>query len=330
MKFKQSITGIFIVIFLVGILAACGNNNERNEETGAEDVNTEEIEVTSEETRIYTDTEGNDVEIPVNPERVVTTQYLSQMLTLGIKPIGVGSHVLDNNYLGDLQEGVEDIGNPFSIEKVIDLEPDLIITANPDEVDQLSKVAPTVVVPWMYGDVFTQLNEIASILGKEKEAEEWIASHEEAAAEGRDKIQDNIGEDEIVTIFMAWGKDVLRIYGARNIGHSIYRSLELTPPNFIQEILDEDPEFSEFVNEEISMEMLPEYAGDHIIMLVYGEEAAEEGGMFHQIEESSLWKNLDAVKNDQVYFVNVDPWFNYDPLAVEQSLNEAIELFSGE
>lgn len=283
---------------------------------------------TSTSTRIYKDVTGREVEIPVNPKRVVTTQYLDAMLALGVKPIGAPSHVLDNNYLGELQEGVEDLGSPFSIERVLELAPDLIISADPEEVEQLSKIAPTVVIPWMYGDVFTQLKEVANVLGKTKEADDWIAMLDNKAAEGREKIAGKIGEDEVVSIFMTYEKDTLRLYGSRNVGHVLYRSLQLTPPPYIQEQLAKDPGYEEFVYEDISMEKLPDYAGDKIVMLMYGGKTAEEGNMFSQIEQSSLWKGLDAVKDNQVYYIGEDPWFTYAPIAIEKSLDKAIELFS--
>lgn len=291
----------------------------------------EEISETSaegNETRVYSDVTGREVEIPVNPKRVVTTQYLDAMITLGVKPVGVPSHVLGREYFTDETEGVRDLGYPYSIEKIVELTPDLIITADPEEVEQLSMIAPTVVVPWMYGDFLTQLEEVASILGKDKEAEEWTNRFDAKVESVKEELSDIIKEDETVSIFMAAGNDNLRIYGGRNIGHIFYRSLELTPPPYIQERIDEDPEFQEFVFDDISMEMLPEYAGDHIVMLVYDQEARDEGGMFNQIEQSQLWQNLDAVKNDQVYYVNDEPWFVYTSLAIEKSLEEITDVLN--
>lgn len=306
-------------LLLASVLGGCSEKKE---------IVSVENEDTSASTRIYKDVTGSEVEIPVNPKRVVTTQYLDAMLALGVKPIGAPSHVLDNNYLGELQDGVEDIGSPFSIEKVLELAPDLIISADPEEVEQLSKIAPTVVIPWMYGDVFTQLKEVANVLGKTKEADDWIAKLDDKATEGREKIAGQIGEDEVVSIFMTFEKDTLRLYGARNVGHVLYRSLQLTPPPYIQEQLANDPGYEKFVYEDISMEKLPDYAGNKIVMLTFGEETKEEGGMFSQMEQSSLWKSLDAVKDDQVYYIDENPWFTYAPIAIEKSLDKAIELFS--
>lgn len=308
-----------VILLAIVILGGCSEKKEQL---------SEENDDTSISTRIYKDITGREVEIPVNPKRVVTTQYLDAMLALGVKPIGAPSHVLDNNYLGELQNGVEDIGSPFSIEKVLELVPDLIISANPEEVEQLSKIAPTVVIPWMYGDVFTQLKEVANVLGKAKEADDWIAKLDDKATEGRAKIAGQIGEDEVVSIFMTYEKDTLRLYGARNVGHVLYRSLQLTPPPYIQEQLANDPNYEKFVYEDISMEKLPDYAGNKIVMLTFGEETKEEGGMFSQMEQSSLWKSLDAVKDNQVYYIGENPWFTYAPIAIEKSLDKAIELFS--
>ena len=318
MKLKQWSYSICMVILLAILLVGCSEKEVKSSGNNG----------TSTSTRIYKDVTGREVEIPVNPKRVVTTQYLDAMLALGVKPIGAPSHVLDNNYLGELQEGVEDLGSPFSIERVLELAPDLIISADPEEVEQLSKIAPTVVIPWMYGDVFTQLKEVANVLGKTKEADDWIAMLDNKAAEGREKIAGKIGEDEVVSIFMTYEKDTLRLYGARNVGHVLYRSLQLTPPPYIQEQLAKDPGYEEFVYEDISMEKLPDYAGDKIVMLMYGGKTAEEGNMFSQIEQSSLWKGLDAVKDNQVYYIGEDPWFTYAPIAIEKSLDKAIELFS--
>lgn len=319
MKYLLAVLFLLTTFFIVG----CGTEESGDEATAAD---SEGTEAESQETKIYTDATDTEVEIPINPERIVTTQYVDILLTLGITPVGAPSHVLKNEYLGELQDGIEDIGHPYSLEKIIAIEPDLIITSDLENIEELRKIAPTIVVPWN-GDVYAQLNEIARILGKEQEATDWIANLEEKAVAIKTQVDTVVEEDEKVSIFMAYGKDTLRLYGGRNIGHIFYRLLDLTPPDYVQELIDKDPEYSEFVFEDISMEMLPEYAGDRIIMLVYDDEAANQGGMFHQIEESDLWKNLDAVKNDKVHYITPDPWFVYSPLAIEASLDQVVDLY---
>ncbi|WP_149095061.1 ABC transporter substrate-binding protein [Paenibacillus terrae] len=326
-RLKWGIT-LCLVVLLMVVLGACGNaasNNQSNEKIGTNDPSGQSKTVAMRE---YTDATGNKISIPVNPQRVVTTQYLDAMLALGVKPAGAASHLLEGDYLKGKIDGVADIGNPTNVEKVLELQPDLIITTEyttPEVKEQLEKIAPTVVVSFGEGDVFKQLRNVAAVLGKDKEAEQWIANFDKKAAKGRKKLAGKFKKDETVTIYMAYDKNVLRVYGARNVGHVIYRSLELNPPEYIRQKLAKDPRFN-FVYEVISMEKLPELSGDRIIMLVYDETSKD--GMLREIEQSALWRNLPAVKNHKVYFIKADPWFTYSPLALDQSLDEAITMLS--
>ncbi|OMF29880.1 ABC transporter substrate-binding protein [Paenibacillus peoriae] len=317
-----------LVVLLMVVLSACGNtasNNQTNDKTSTNDPSGQSKTVVMRE---YTDATGNKISIPVNPQRVVTTQYLDAMLALGVKPAGAASHLLEGEYLKGKIDGVADIGNPTNVEKVLELQPDLIITTEyttPEVKEQLEKIAPTVVVSFGEGDVFEQLRNVAAVLGKDKEAEQWIASFNKKAEEGQKKLAGKFKKDETVTIYMAYDKNVLRVYGARNVGHVIYRSLELNPPEYIRQKLAKDPRFN-YVYDVISMEKLPELSGDRIIMLVYDE--ASKDGMLKQIEQSALWRNLPAVKNHKVYFIKADPWFTYSPLAINKSLDEAVNMLS--
>nr|WP_254207868.1 ABC transporter substrate-binding protein [Paenibacillus sp. AK121] len=315
-------------VFLMVVLAACGStasNNQTNEKSGTDTLNGQSQSVAMRE---YVDATGKKISIPANPQRVVTTQYLDAMLALGVKPVGAASHVLEGDYLKGKIDGIADIGNPTNVEKVLELQPDLIIATedtSPEVKEQLEKIAPTVAVSFGDGDVFKQLRDVAAVLGKDKEAEHWIASFDKKAEEGRKKLAGKFKKDETITIYMTYDKDVLRVYGARNVGHVIYRSLELNPPEYIRQKLAKDPKYN-FVYDSISMEKLPELSGDRIIMLVYDEAAKD--GMLKEIEQSALWRNLPAVKNHKVYFIKADPWFTYSPLAIDQSLNEAIKMLS--
>ncbi len=316
-----------LVSFLMLVLAACGStasNNQTNEKSRTDTLNGQSQAVTMRE---YVDATGQKINIPANPQRVVTTQYLDAMLALGVKPVGAASHVLEGDYLKGKIDGIADIENPTNVEKVLELQPDLIIATEettPEVKEQLEKIAPTVSVSFGGGDVFKQLRDVAAVLGKDKEAEQWIANFNQKAEEGRKKLAGKFKKDETVTIYMTYGKDVLRVYGARNVGHVIYRSLELNPPEYIRQKLAKDPKYN-FVYDSISMEKLPELSGDRIIMLVYDE--ATKDGMLKEIEQSALWRNLPAVKNHKVYLIKADPWFTYSPLAIDQSLDEAIKMF---
>ncbi|MFB9277059.1 ABC transporter substrate-binding protein [Cohnella cellulosilytica] len=266
-------------------------------------------------------------QIPVNPQRIVTSGLLDVLLTLGVKPIGAGSWEMKADYLKGKMDGVSDLGNTVNAEQILELEPDLIVVSGeeePEEIVNLRKIAPTVVVPFAGSDVYKLLQDVAAVVNREEQAEQWIAGVQSQADEIKAKIQDQFKPDDTFAMFWVYGKDALRVYGARNIGHVFYRMLGLNPPELIRDKLEQDPDYNDFYSENISMEMLPEYAGDYIIMCIYDEESRE--GMFKQLEESALWKNLPAVKDGHVFIVGADPWFSYSPLAIESQLQQVQDL----
>ncbi|WP_107839918.1 AraC family transcriptional regulator [Metasolibacillus meyeri] len=304
---------------LILLLGACGYEDEQ-----------EKIEKVA--THIVTDGVGREVEIPVEPQRIVTDQYLEILVALDTPPVGAGEHVLRTDYMKDYIDGIESIGLPVNMESVLQLKPDLIITtAEPgkeaEKLEGLEKIAPTVVVPWLNGeDMYAQMRAVAKLIGKEQQADEWIVSLEKKGQEAQEQIKGIIGEEETVTIMMTYGKEQPRIYGGRNIGHVFYRLLGLNPTPFIQEKIKEDPNFGSFNNEDISLEVLPQYVGNWLIVLDYKTDDGDDGKTMSDIKESALWKNLEAVKNNHVIYLPQDPFFSYSPIAIEQSLESAISL----
>lgn len=151
------------LLLLVGVLlAACGSNNE--------ETNQKETATAEPTTRIYKDYLGHEVEIPVNPERVVYHgEGYGDVLALNIKTVGAGFSWITDYAWEDRVKDVEDVGFPINVEQTLSLKPDLIIigTADDKTYAQLSKIAPTIVF-----DTFAPLNqrltELGDILNKKK------------------------------------------------------------------------------------------------------------------------------------------------------------------
>ncbi|MEK3722793.1 hypothetical protein [Paenibacillus sp. FSL H8-0034] len=91
---KNSFMQAFVLITIIVILSACSRTSQpetdamhaAKSETGA-------IAGVS-PTKVYKDVFGREVTIPTHAQRVVTTQYLPEMLALGVKPVGAVSHLL--------------------------------------------------------------------------------------------------------------------------------------------------------------------------------------------------------------------------------------------
>lgn len=293
-----------------GIHATTDNEQEEASTGGAE---------TKETTRSYTHVSGES-EIPVKPERVVSDWYYGELVALGVKPIGLTSYVLANHpYIQ--QEGTEDIGATPNLEKVLELQPDLILLYGDNEnYEQFGKIAPTVGLELQPDPIHT-MKVFGDLLGREQEAEAWIANFEAKTEAARARLADRIGPDETFTIFTVWRKE-LRVYGDINMGgYVLYKALGLKPQARVQ---------SDIINGEainagtvISMEELPSFAGDHIILTTFdGDELAAD------LKQSGLWQGLDAVKNGNVYEVDFDVLYNEDPVAMEHQLDFLTELLA--
>ncbi|MCG0314984.1 MAG: iron ABC transporter substrate-binding protein, partial [Calditerricola sp.] len=108
-----------LLVLVLAMVSACGNQG---------DPAVENEKAAENETRTFSMANGKTVEIPAHPKRIVMPyEYLGNALALGVKPVGVSQAVMENPYIRDQAKGIENVGNPMSLEKVAELNPDLII-----------------------------------------------------------------------------------------------------------------------------------------------------------------------------------------------------------
>jgi len=314
-KYKLLMTVMMIISI---ILVGCGNQQEAKP-------NSNEQQEANEKSgpRVFKHYKG-ETEIPVEPKRVVALAYTGHVLAAGVKPVGVTEWDLQNHYLKEHLEGVESIGEEPNLEKILELQPDLIIGAEWDEkiYDDLSKIAPTILIPWMENDVYGHLEIVADALGKKDEANKWLKNFEATADKVKKDLKNNIGEDETLLIFRIY-PDSFSVYGDRNMGHVFYRALGLTPHPLIQDEIEKNP--GKFNQQKISLEVLPEYAADHMIVMV--NDLKEQEQQLYEIQNSSIWKGLPAVQNNQVYFIERNQWLSYDPISLQGQLQDVVSIF---
>lgn len=315
----------WVLILLIVCLSACGNSKPTSSQSGPS--KSESEEVTS--TKVYKDSLGREVTIPTHPKRVVTLQYLPEMLAVDMKPIGVATHLLTNfASIKDQIDGIEDIGaaNDPNLEKLLELEPDLIIAVewNQDQLDNLSKIAPTVVVQWEGNDAFEHFKNVADVLGRSDKAEEWMQGYNRKAEEARAKLAAEVKADETfgVVVIGGYEKGQLRVYGNGNVGYTLFDALKFPMTDAVK------TEWDKGENElgiNISLEKLPEYASADRLFLVRFD---NDPDFLKQVDDSMLWRNLPAVKNNKVYIVDPDLWFSYDVMSFNAQLDDAVNMLT--
>ncbi|WP_341301277.1 ABC transporter substrate-binding protein [Lysinibacillus sp. FSL H8-0500] len=286
------ICSLFLLIGM--LLAACSSSNDEKNE--------EETTKTEATTRVYKDYLDHEVEIPVNPERVVYHgEGYGDVLALDAKTVGAGFSWITNYAWENRVKDVEDVGFPINIEKTLELKPDLIIIATSDEktYEQLSKIAPTIVLD-TFAPIEQRLAELGEIFNKKQEAADWLSNYKEKADTMWKSLVDEgvIKENETATVLTYYPGDRLFVMARTGLSQVLYDSNILKPGDKIQQILDEETGFAE-----ISTELLPDYAGDHIFVLTPVVDEAKQST--EEMMESSIWKNLPAVKNGHVYTIDI-------------------------
>ena len=292
---------IFSILLVVGgLLGACNSKKEgQNDNIAKEPAPTVEKETA---TRIYTDYKGHEVKIPISPERLIYHgENFGDLLPLGVSAVGGAYNWISNHVFENQIKNVDDIGFPINLEKVLELEPDIIILGDTDEkvYDQLSKIAPTIVFD-TFASVDKRILELGDILGKKQEATAWLTDYtRKEEAMWKQLVNDGtIKPGETASVFTYYPGDRLFVMAITGLSQVLYHPDGFNPGAKIQPILDAEKGF-----EEVSLELLPEFAGDRIFILTPETDEAKQSTQ--DMIDSPMWKNLPAVKKGNVYTLDI-------------------------
>ncbi|MDF2660826.1 MAG: hypothetical protein K0Q94_3617 [Paenibacillus sp.] len=255
--------------------------------------------------------------------RILTLQYLAEVLSLGIKPVGTYQALLDRFQAE--ADGVQGIEEPFETETMLKLKPDLIILPSfipRQQFKQFAKVAPAVQFDW-FDDIYDRLTKIGELLGRQKEAKRWIESYEAKAERTRELLASHVRAGETATAFIYdTSHRKLFVYGAHNFGYTLYRALHFAPPEKVKSLIGKHRTFRWTA---IEPEAIGDYAGDRVFLALPSDELALEWA--RNMLNSKLWRSLPAVRNGRAYIVE-HKWGLYDPITLESHLDEMVRLLA--
>lgn len=178
----------------------------------------------------------------------------------------------------------------------------------------LEKVAPVVVIPWLELDWRDHFGEIASFLGKRREADRWMSAYESKAEKIRKRLMGRMGNEHVGIFQVRNGK--LLMYGMRNGGSVLYKDLQLSPVSGVNGIS---------VYQTLGIEDLPHSDCDRMILVVDKDAASRH--TWEQIRNSRAWTSLQAVQSGQVHLVSEIPWLEYSPYTHTMVLDAVDRLF---
>ncbi|WP_188006679.1 ABC transporter substrate-binding protein [Sporosarcina sp. ANT_H38] len=319
---KKSNIAIKTIAIVGFILLLCACSNDAN--MAKDQAETKDNKDNSTEIRKVSTVMG-EIEVPDRPKRVVVDWYLGQVMALGLIPVGAPSTLTDyGKFLEPLvSDEMEDIGTEgtVSMEKVLELEPDLIITWDQEAYENYAKIAPTIIFDGgSYNSIHEEINAMAEILNRKDEAKKWLTEFDQRVDAAKAKIKDVIPEGATFTIAdYSMDKNIMIIGDRGERGSTAaYKLLGLTPsPKVKSDIIDKNQD-----RVDTSWETVGDYMGDYIISM-----KSEESD---KVDLPKVWTNLDAVKNNHVYEFDIKKFFNADPLsALYQAEEIADKLVEG-
>ena len=253
---------------------------------------TADLEKGGASTITVTDVKGP-VEIPENPERIVDLSGNSDTLSiLGYKVIGTANsdaydYTRFPSYLEDILEGATILGysmqDTMDIEAVMNLEPDLIVISTVQEkmYDQLSNIAPTIMIQLEALDWKEDLKALGKVLGKEEAANSWLEAYEQKSKATEEVVKEKYGSDTTYLAFLASGGQFY-IFDGAGIGSVLYHDIGLSKP-------DGMPEQSNISLPVVTYEGLAAIQSDYILVV-----ATEED--LKALEENTIWNSMEAVR----------------------------------
>ncbi|GAA4985244.1 ABC transporter substrate-binding protein [Actinopolymorpha pittospori] len=244
-------------------------------------------------------------EIPTKPKRVVAldSSFVDDTLLLNTPVVGFTSYraISDElpSYLGPAREtlgkdavSVGSLEEP-SLEKIVALKPDLIVTAKVRHealYDKLSAIAPTIMSESSGPTWKSNITLLAKALGEEKLAATKIAAYEQRAKAIGDAINAKADNPTISVVRFVDGPT--RLYTKLSFSGIVLTDAGLARPK-PQDVADPAN-----IAIEISEERIPDADADHIFVTTYADDAGSSAKTKTKFEANPLWKRLKGEVHD--------------------------------
>ncbi|NJL37340.1 MAG: iron-siderophore ABC transporter substrate-binding protein [Leptolyngbyaceae cyanobacterium RM2_2_4] len=271
-------------------------------------------------------------QVPENPQRIVVidSAALDSVLALGLKPIGSTIYGEIPQYLGDQTQGIEIVGdvNQPNLESILKLQPDLILGTKVSAgriYRPLSRIAPTVLTEGSGSSLDWPENFrlFAATLGKTELGSQQIDAYQQRVSELRaqlNQVRDQRVEETVVSLLVT-GQGRVGFYTENSFPGSVLRDI-----GFARPVAQTKPKRRAAM---ASREDLDSLDGD-VIFLIHSPQS-EDSLALEAFTADSIWSQLNAVQQDQIYQVDNEVWIaGRSILAANQILNDISQSLLGD
>ncbi|WP_373694266.1 ABC transporter substrate-binding protein [Staphylococcus rostri] len=314
--------GLLAIIAVMVLVAACGNaNNSKKDSSSSSKGNAVEVKH-----------DGGTTKIEKEPKKVVALEYsfVDALVALGVKPVGIADDGDKKNIIEPIRDKVGDyksVGDRKqpNLEVISQLKPDLIIAdsnRHKGNYEQLSKIAPTILLPSLDSDYKQNLEAFKTIgkaLSKEDEADKRLDEHKEKIEKYEKEI--TMDKDKKVLPAVISQSGLLAHSDKSYVGqflHELGFKEALT-----KDVADQLPEYLNAPYLNMNSEQLADVNPERMFVMVNG----EDDPFYAKMKEDKVWNDLDAVKNDRVHVVDRLTWAKFRGLiSSEEIAKELAEI----
>ncbi|MEQ8445981.1 MAG: ABC transporter substrate-binding protein [Pelagibacterium sp.] len=274
----------------------------------------------AQETRLFVDDMGHEVEIPVDPQRIVSLrgeQITAPLLELGAALVGSSGRVDPGvndgrpyvrgayDALGFRFENsdIAWVGDPneYDLEAIALAEPDLIVLSEGgvDSYEQLSLIAPSVVIAGWEEDLLARYRKIADVAGKLDVYEELLEDWTVRFAGAQAVIAETIGDPASVSVGVIEPRaESIRGFRTYDALTQIIHGLGFSMPQAVAELED--------ARIDISPELVHQFDADFMISTYWPANGTTVQSIYELWDAAvPLWRQeLHAVRNNQYFMVH--------------------------
>lgn len=277
-------------------------------------------------TRTVTDYAGRTVEIPANPQRVITLSLpiLEIALAVGIRPVGSASFATLGgfpSYFGDTTDGIELIGDTeFDFEKIVALKPDLAIMdyfgeQDAETLETMEQICPIVTTGEFRMNWREDSAQVAGFLNKREEFKPVEQRYDERIAGIREGLTPD-WEGKTVALLRFRAADI-RIMKEVSFAGTVLKDAGLKFPDIVDS--------GSGVAEDFSMEQAKLIDVD--ALFVVHDSGDEADGAFESAVTSPIFTSLDVYKANRVYTVDQEIWITLRGYGAAQVMLDDIERY---
>lgn len=292
--------GLLLMAFMLVILAACGNTEEKTPTSG------EDKDKVKEESYTVTHAMG-ETTIKGEPKRIVvlTNEGVEALLAMGVTPVGAVEAYTGDTWYEHTAEQLKDtkpVGKESepSLEAIAALKPDLIIgnkMRHEKVYEQLSKIAPTVFSETLRGDWQENFKLYSKAINQEDVGQEKLDAYNNRIEDMKASLGDKTQQEVSMVRFMAGD---VRIYHKDSFSGVILEQLGFARPA--------EQDVADFAEKGVTKERIPAMDGDILFYFTYETGDKEATKLEEEWINDPLFQNLEVAKANKVFKVDDTIW----------------------